>query len=58
MTIKEQIKLVTGKQEVICDCGKSMNVTVSKVKRNNQRRSYRGTCRHCKMMVSSIKFCN
>lgn len=56
-TLKEQLKLTTGKQEVTCpDCQKSMTATVSGVKKDGRRqvRHFRGTCRHCRTMFSGV----
>jgi len=58
MTIKEQVKLITGKQKVVCpDCQKTMSLTVSGEKKDSRRQTYReykGSCRHCKTIVSGI----
>lgn len=56
-TVKEQIALVVGKQEVICDCGKTMTIAVQRAKKNLQKGTYhpyKGSCRSCKAIYSGV----
>ena len=56
MTVKGQLKYMTGRQTVRCEnCQQEMHVTVSgekKDSRNHRYREYRGGCQHCRTLYS------
>ncbi|MBN2003775.1 MAG: hypothetical protein JXA21_10495 [Anaerolineae bacterium] len=56
MTVKGQLKYMTGRQAVKCEeCSQEMNITVSGEKRDsrgNRYRDYHGGCRYCKTLYS------